>query len=391
MLIAMGPFPLKRVGEKKWGAVLMKKKLTILDIARLSGVSKSTVSRVLNRQPRVDPETREHVLQVIADHDFAPSLNAKGLKGQSHLIGMLVPALTWPLILEIIQGIALISEKTAYEMILYSFAPLKDFCDVVDRVFASKLTAGLLAMIHTQSPAQLIELHQQGTPVVLIDTIGLRTDLPLVVADNYGGAYRAVRYLLSLGHQRIGYINGLPEFPCSHDRYQGYCDALRQEKVEIDPTLFQQGNFAINTGRKCAEALLSLERPPTAIFVANDDMAYGVLDTAKARGIRIPEDLSIMGFDDNPPSANTHPALTTIRQPFREMGQCAVELLLSLLDPQMPFPDHWRPFAVNYRPLSSPPASTNEEALIQIQLPTELVVRESCGPVRSEQLYPPLS
>jgi LacI family transcriptional regulator len=357
----------------------MKKKLTIVDIARMAGVSKSTVSRVLNQHARVDAETRKHVLRVIAEHDFAPSLNAKGLKGQSQLIGMLVPALSWSLILEIIQGIGLVVENSAYELILYNFSTFKDFGNVVDRVVATKLAAGLLAMIHTQSPAHLIELHQQGVPVVLVNTIGLRTELPLVVADNYGGAYQAVHYLTGLGHKRIGYINGATEFPYSHDRYRGYCDALQDAGLHPDPLLKQQGSSEVTSGRVCAEALLSLDKPPTAIFAANDDMAYGVLDVAKVRGLRVPENLSVIGFDDIAPSASTHPALTTIRQPFREMGQCAVELLLSLLDPQYTFSDDWKKFAINYQPVASATREKDGEAPMQIQLPTELIVRESCG------------
>lgn len=357
----------------------MKKKLTILDIARIAGVSKSTVSRVLNQHPRVDSETREHVLRVIGEYDFTPSLNAKGLKGKSQLIGMLVPALSWSLILECIQGIAQVTERTGREIILYNFTVNKDFRDVIDRVVETKLTAGLLAMLQMQSPAHLLELHQQGIPVVLINNIGLRVDLPLIVADNYGGAYQAVHYLISLGHRRIAYINGPTEFPCAHDRYRGYCDALQDAGLTPDPALFQQGKFEVISGRRGTEALLALDEPPTAIFAANDDMAYGVLDVAKMRGLRVPEDLSVIGFDDVAPSSSTHPALTTIRQPFREMGQCAIELLLSLLDAQHPFSEDWKKFAIDYRPESSVSLAKHEEAPIQIQLPTELIVRESCG------------
>ena len=369
----------------------MKKKLTILDIARIAGVSKSTVSRVLNQHARVDPETRAHVLRVIAEHDFAPSLNAKGLKGQSQLIGMLVPALSWSLVLECIQGIAQVTERTGHEIILYNFTVDKDFGNVIDHVVATKLTAGLLAMLQTQSPAHLLELYQQGLPVVLINNIGVRTDLPLVVADNYGGAYQAVHYLIGLGHRRIAYINGPTDFPCAHDRYRGYCDALCDAGLIPDPALFQQGRFEVISGRRCTEALLTLDEPPTAIFAANDDMAYGVLDVAKMHGLRVPEDLSVIGFDDVAPSASTHPALTTIRQPFHEMGQCAIELLLSLLDAQHPLSEDWKKCAVDYRPVSSAALEKQEEAPTQIQLPTELIVRGSCGIASSLSSKPILS
>lgn len=357
----------------------MKKRLTILDIARLAGVSKSTVSRVLNQQARVDDETRKHVLHIIEEYDFMPSLNAKGLKGHSQLIGMLVPALTWPLILEVIQGIAAVVESSTYELLLYNFSLSKDFGDVIDRIVTTRLSAGLLALIHRQSPSHLLNLYQQGIPVVLINTTALRVDLPLVVTDNYGGASQAVQYLLGLGHRRIAYIDGPPDLPCSCERYRAYCDALNDAGITPDPTLYQQGLLEIISGRECAERLLALDELPTAIFAANDDMAYGVMDIAQARGLRIPEDLSIIGFDDNPPSASTHPALTTIRQPFREMGRCAVELLLSLLDPQYPFSADWKKFAVDYRPAPSDALTQQDEAPIQIQLPATLVERASCG------------
>jgi len=355
----------------------MTKKLTIHDIARLAGVSKSTVSRILNQSSRVDPATREHVLRVIEEHGFAPSINATGLKGRSQLIGMLVPALTWPLILNIIAGVARVFECTSYEIILYCCPPNKDYRDIVDRIVATKLTAGLLAMIHWQSPDHLIELHQQGLPVVIVNTTGIRTNLPLVVADNYGGAYQAVRHLIGLGHRRIAYIHGPADLPCSQDRYRGYCDALHEVGLSPDPTLFQQGRFEPTSGRRGAEALFDLAEPPTAIFTCNDDTAYGVLDVAKVRGIRIPQDVAVIGFDDNTPSASTHPALSTIRQPFHEMGQCAAELLLSMLDPQYEFSEDWRRFSTNYQ--SSPTASLEKDRPLQIQLPTDLVVRESCG------------
>jgi LacI family transcriptional regulator len=359
----------------------MKEKLTILDIARLAGVSKSTVSRVLNQQARVDDETRKRVLRVIEEYNFAPSLNAKGLKGQSQLIGMLVPALTWPIIMEIIQGIAQVVERSTYEIILYNFSTHKDFNKVLDQIVATRLSAGLLVMLHTQSPAHLIELHQQGIPVVLVNTVGLRTNLPLVVADNYGGSYQGVQHLIKLGHRRIGYINGAPEFPCCDERYRGYCDALRDAGISLDPVLFQQGQFDIITGRQCAETLLNLEEPPTAIFTASDEMAYGVMDVAKVRGLRVPEDLSVVGFNDDVPSANTHPALTTIRQPFRDMGQYAAELLLSLLDSQYPFSEEQKKFAIDYRAESDDSLEKDGEVPIQIQLPAPLIVRASCSVV----------
>ena len=365
----------------------MGTKLTIRDIARLAGVSKSTVSRVLNQSASVDAATRELVLRVMKQHDFIPSIAATGLRGRSKLIGVIVPALTWELMLEIIMSIGQVIEKTPYEIILYCCPAEKDYSEIVDRILATKLIGGLLAMNNAQSLEHLIALHEQGLPVVLVNTPATRVNLPLVVAANYSGAYQAVRHLLQLGHRRIAYIQGPLAFACCHDRYQGYCDALRDVGLSFDPVLCQQGHFSSNSGRVAAEALFALDEPPTAIFAGNDHTAYGVLDVAKERGIRIPEDVALVGFDDIPPSAQTHPALTTIHQPFRDMGRCATELLLSLLDPQYVFPSYWASFAASYLP-SGTLNSEEEEGMekpLQIQLPTNLVVRESCGIVSADE------
>jgi Transcriptional regulators len=359
------------------------KKLTIRDIARLAGVSKSTISRVLNQDEHVDPETRDHILQVIAENDFIPSLNARGLNGQSQLIGLLLPALTWPMILEIIRGISQVVENSAYELILYNFRASKNFDDVVNRIIVSGLSAGLLAMPLLESLTHLIDLYRQGLPVVLINTVGLRAELPLVVADNYGGAYQAVQYLTRLGHRRIGYIQDDVEYPCYHDRYQGYCAALNDVGIQPDPLLFGRDRSEGTSSLMCADALLNLDEPPTAFFTATDKIASGVLDAAKMRGLRIPQDISVVGFNDDPFATSVHPTLTTVHQPFREMGQCAVELLFSLLNPLHPFPEDWKKFAVDYRPSSSVSLEKQGETLLQIQLPANLVVRESCGLVRA--------
>lgn len=285
------------------------------------------------------------------------------------------------------MSIGQVIEKTSYEIILYCCPVDKDYSEIVDRILATKLIGGLLAMNNTQSLEHLIALHEQGLPVVLVNTPGMRVNLPLVVADNYTGAYQATRHLLQLGHRRIAYIQGPLAFVCSYDRYQGYCDALREANLSPDSTLCQQGHFSESSGREAAEALFALAEPPTAIFAGNDHTAYGVLDVAKERGIRIPQDVSLVGFDDIPPSAQTHPALSTIHQPFRDMGQCATELLLSLLDPQYVFPSHWVSFAASYLP-SGILNSEEDEKPLQIQLPTGLVVRESCCAFGANEVSP---
>ncbi len=362
----------------------MVAKLTIRDIARLAGVSKSTVSRVLNAHPKVDAETRERVLAVVQEHGFVPNAAATGLaKGRGRLIGFLVPALTWELVSDVLQGAASVFEDSQYEIILYSASPEKDFSQVIDRILAANMVGGILALLHTQSPRHLIELHRQGLPVVLINHIAARVDLPQVGIDNVAATEKAIRHLLQLGHRRIGFIRGLSEIQCTHDRYEGYCKALEAADLSLDPALILQGDYRCEGGYECAQQFFSMANPPTAIFASNDLTAYGVLDAAIKYEVRVPEDVAVVGFDDIAPSIHVHPALTTVHHPFREMGRSAAQLLLSLIHAD-------NPLAADDAnlPLSALPAG-NESP--RIMLPTHLVVRESCGAAQGFSIDAPVS
>lgn len=361
----------------------MAGKLTIQDIARLAGVSKATVSRVLNHKPDVDPDTRERILRIMDEQGFVPSIAASGLAGgRPHMVGVLVPSLIQQFIPEIVQGIAEVVEQSSYELILYSISHDKDRSGAVERILDARLTAGLVAIVPGQASQRLTQLHEQGFPVVMIDDQGLPTSAPWVGADNRSGAYMAVRHLISLGHRRIAHIQGPLRWQCSHDRYQGYCQALAEAGLAPDPTLVVQGDFEPPSGRACARQLFSMEERPTAIFSGNDNMAWEVLEVAEEFGLRVPDDVAVVGFDDTAPSAHKRPPLTTVRQPFDEMGKRAAELLLWLLESPRPFAAGWHGSASFVRPPLSLP-TYNEP--IRIQLPTSLVVRQSCG---AERLLP---
>lgn len=365
----------------------MAKKLTIQDIARLAGVSHSTVSRVLNKKPDVDVTTRERVLQVMQEQGYVPNLAAAQLAGgRSQILGVLVPSLAWPFIPDIMQGVVgaslhwpLIPEimrgvtefigETSYELLLYSISRHKDHRDVINRILATQLVSGLLAILPGEAADDLMRAHEQELPLVVIDDQGVVNGLPWVGTDNRYGAYLAVKHLIGLGHRRIGHIRGL--FACSEERYQGYCDALREAGLPLDPALVLQGDFEIASGQACARVFFAMPERPTAIFVGNDQMAYGVLAAAEQRGVRVPHDVAVVGFDDIPLSAHIRPALTTVRQPFFEMGQCAAELLLSLADPNASFPHHSSAVMQTLAAKQDQPP--------RIQLATSLTVRESCG------------
>lgn len=384
----------------------MAGKRTIQDIARLAGVSKATVSRVLNHKPDVDPTTRERILRIVDEEGFVPSITASGLAGgRSRLIGVLIPSFTWPFIPDVMKGVADIIGETSYELVLYSINESgreKSTSDVIDHILATKLTAGILAIFPGTLSSYLSRLHKQGFPTVLIDDQKPPTVTPWVGADNYNGARAAVRHLLRLGHKRIAHIQGPLKHLCSHERYQGYCDALQEEGLTPDPRLVLEGDFTSSGGRACASAFFGLpsgERP-TAIFAASDQMAYGVLAAAEEYDIHIPENLALVGFDDIASSAHVRPALTTVKQPFYEMGQHGIELLLSMLNtpniPNVPGvlngslqnAGGWR----TSQPSSTPVAEVHDHEHIRVQLPTSLVVRVSCGspqqlPVSTSSAY----
>lgn len=354
----------------------MAKKPTIRDIARLAGVSKSTVSRVLNNSSNVDPLTRERIQRVIAEQDFVPDRTAMQLaRGDRLLIGMLLPAL-WSFMPEIIQGVASVIEENGYEMILYSSSGHRDFRSVVDRVLATNLTSGLLASVHTQSPQHLITLSRRGLPVVMINMTAARLDIPWVSVDNVGGACLATRHLLSLEHERIAFLFPSPDLPCFHDRYHGYCQALGEAGIEPDPmlALYDDGSIV-----KCLYEIQAMSDPPTAIVVGNDYLAYSVIVELEKLGWRVPEDMAIVGFDDVIPSYQNRIALTTVRQPFHEIGQCAAEMLLSLLDPSFAPSRNWLEFAVPPDPDWRTRTNAHVWPSCHIQLPLTLVVRSSCG------------
>ena len=358
----------------------MPGKATIHDIAKLAGISIATVSRVLNNKPDVDPVTRERVLRIVEEQQFVPSIPASGMRKRSRLIGVLIPDLTWPLIPELMRGIGEVVGGTSYELILYSITDAnheKDRSDVIDRIVGTRLAAGLLAVFPGRSLKHLAELHSRDFPVVLIDDQGLPPEgTPWIGVDNHLGAYEATRHLIRLGHRRIAHIQGPLKYQNSHERYQGYCDALKEAGISLDPALVMEGDFMPPTGRACTHAFLDLpawERP-TAIFAGSDYMAYGAISAIEQRSLRVPEDVAVVGFDDNPSSAHMEPALTTVRQPFYEMGRRACEMLLALVD--VPRPVNGLNHHNGWKP--GTPASLFNEP-VHIKMPTSFIVRASCG------------
>ena len=374
-------------------------KSTIDDIARLAGVSKATVSRVLNRKPDVDPATRERILRIVEEQNFVPSATASNLaRGKSRLLGVLIPSFTQPFIQDVMRGVAETIEQTPYELVLYSAYRTmhdEDKSHVIDNILATKLTAGVLAMFMGQSVHHLAELHKNGFPVVVIDDQELPDAMiPWVGADNHTGSYDAVRHLLSLGHRRIAHIQGPMRYLCSRERYEGYQQALMEAGIPLDEKLVMEGEFQPNGGRLAANAFFALpeEQRPTAIFAGNDQMAYGVLAAAEEHDLQVPGDIALVGFDDISTSAHIRPPLTTVRQPFYEMGQRGIEVLLSLLDIPRPALDTgsgWTSPQLSTAGRRGAKSVSDTVQPIRVQFATSLVVRASSG--SAQQLASPTS
>ncbi|HZR38878.1 MAG TPA: LacI family DNA-binding transcriptional regulator [Ktedonobacteraceae bacterium] len=380
------------------------KRLTISDIARLAGVSKATVSRVLNQKPDVDPVTRERILRLVEERGFVKSATAAGLAGgRSNMFGMLVRSHTWLFVLEIMRAVSDIVDETSYELILYRMNdefPEHDRSHAINRLLATNVASGLLAIFPGPSCEHLAPLSEQGFPLVVIDDEYLLNEkswtgepIPWLTVNHRTGAYAATRHLIDHGHRRIAHIQGTMSYLCARERYQGYCQALEDAGLPLDPALVVEGDFLVDGGRAAAHTLFSLplKQRPTAIFASSDLMAYGVLATASEYGIDIPKDVALIGFDNLAEASKdlmslvqVHPPLTSVAQPFYDMGRYATELLLALLETQ---------YAPEYRQngwplpldlLSPSIGGTYQEigGLTRLLFPTHLVIRTTCGCVR---------
>ncbi len=327
---------------------------TIFDVARHAGVSYGTVSRVINENPHVKAETRERILAAMHDLGYVVNKQARSLAGgRTGMIGVLVPDLGTAYIGEIIRGIDAELSLSNLDLILYTThrTSTKEASYIAN--LAKGMVDGLLLVLPRNPRDNIGDLTQRKFPFVLIDHQGTGQDCPAVGATNWQGAYKGTEYLINCGHKRIGFITGSMDLGCSIDRLEGYQSALRTHHLPICPELIYEGTFNQQDGFAGASAFLDLPHPPTAIFASNDVMAFGVMDAVHSRGLCVPDDISIIGFDDIPQATLTHPALTTVNQPLEKMGRVATQILLDLLQ-------------------------TPDKKTKRMELPTELIVRDSC-------------
>lgn len=305
---------------------------TITDVAHEAGVSIKTVSRVLNQEANVLPETRELVLEVVRRLNYRPKQSARSLAGgRSFLIGLLYYDPSAAFIGGVQRGATLACRDAGYHLVVESLgADAPDIDAQVDRMLAALRPDGMiLTPPLCDDPRVLAAVQAWRTPCVLISPSAGQQTMARVLMDDVRAAEELGNLLISLGHERIGFIEGAPDQAASAWRRQGFEQALRAHGLALDPALVHRGDFTFPSGEAAAHAMLSQRQPPSAVFASNDDMALGVLAAAQRLGIQVPQDLSIVGFDDSPAASLVWPALTTVRQPVGEMAAAAVQLLIS--------------------------------------------------------------
>jgi LacI family transcriptional regulator len=333
-----------------------KPHITITDVAELAQVSKMSVSRALNGQSGVSEKTRRRILEVVEQLGYVPGANPRARPVETKMIALLIPDITTTYMGEILRGISGAADRLGYGLMLYTQGSV----DTTRRtnyylsLLNNTLVDGVLMVVPYDYEVIVNDLKAHDLLYVIIDHHSGTENEPGVTATNRKGLRDAMRYLLALGHRRIGFITGRMDIAASHERLQGYHDGLAEVGLTADPELIREGDFHQPAGFQQGQVLLKLPDPPTAIIASNDVMAFGVMDAIKAAGLTVAQDVSVIGFDDIFMASQTYPPLTTVRQPLAQMGETALELLVGL---------------VEGRTVLSP----------RRELPAELIIRESTG------------
>ncbi len=334
---------------------MSKQNPTLAHVARIAGVSQMTASRALNDRPGVSQETREEILRVAANIGYVVNRSAQKLSGgRNGIIGIVTPTLDNEFVGELIIGVGRAARVAGYETFVYTVFDEDRHSHQSVLGLMKQFTDGVVAILPRDS-IYFDALAAANVPVVVIDQRGALAGFPSISVDNYGGALRAVEHLAELGHTRVAFISGDESIEGVRDRRRGYLDAIARFRLADDPGLIAQGDLSQMKAFDAASQLLALPQRPTAIFAANDLSAFGVIAAAREAGLKVPHDVSVIGFDDIPMAAQVHPPLTTIRQPFAPMGRAAVNTLMAQI-------------------------GSTESVAPRIVLPAELVIRQSTGP-----------
>ena len=329
---------------------------TIFDVARIAGVSYSTVSRVVNDHAFVRDATRVRVQAAMSELGYVAHVTARALaSGKTQAIGLLAQEIDNPFFSSVIKGVDQEVSAADYDLLLCTTHSRREKEAAYVARLSHGMVDGLLIVLPTGLPEYVATLSGERYPFVLIDHDSDAPGCDVVNAANRVGTKEGIAYLIGLGHRRIGFIGGRPDVGAAHERYAGYRDALADAGIPLDAALVVGGDFMEARGRAAAHELLGRPRPPTAIFATSDAAAFGVLGAAGELGLDVPGELSVLGFDDIAELAYGGAALSTVRQPLREMGRVAVRRLLDRIADPMQDP-------------------------VRVVLDTELVIRQTTAP-----------
>ncbi|NIN64778.1 MAG: substrate-binding domain-containing protein [Anaerolineae bacterium] len=330
---------------------------TLEEVARLAGVSRSTVSRVMNDHPNVRPETRERVWEAIRRSGYQPHAIARSLvTKRTHIIGMVIPEavttlFTDPFFPILLRATTEECNAHGYKLMLSLFSsPADPQQELYQRLVRNSYLDGVIVASVALKDPLVSDLLRDEVPFVCVGRHPSGR-VCYVDVDNVGGALMAVEHLIHLGHRRIATITGRSDMTAGQDRLEGYRQALAAHGIPVEEDLIVEGDFTENSGMVGVQQLLPAE--PSALFVASDMMAIGALKALRQAGRQVPRDIALVSFDDIPLASTTEPPLTTVRQPIRRMAALAVDTLLDLIE----------------HPGSGPR---------RMVLPTQLVIRESC-------------
>ena len=306
--------------------------MTIEDVAKAAGVSAMTVSRVINRGKNVRESTRAAVLEAVERLNYSPNTAARSLAaGQAMHIGLLYANPSAAYLSQFLIGALHAARSAGVHLVIESCESedADEQAEVTRRFATSDVEGVILPPPLSESQPIMAELDALGIPVVTVAMGVPREDSLNVRIDDRAAALEITRYLLDLGHREIGFIKGHPNHIASQDRYRGFCDALSEAGIDCDAAPVEQGYFSYRSGLIAGERLLARANPPTAIFASNDDMAAATMSVAHRRGMNVPDDLSIVGFDDTALATSVWPELTTVKQPISAMAEAALELLIA--------------------------------------------------------------
>jgi LacI family transcriptional regulator len=308
-----------------------RKSITIHDVAQAAGVSVSTVSRVLNNKDDVATETFQRVQKVIGQLGYASSLAAIGMRSRrTNVIGLIMPDVASPYSVAVMLGVNQAIAQLDFDLIVYTNGDFHKYATAEQqRNFVTLLNGSITDGVIVVTPAATN--FSTTAPVVAIDPNNESPECPAIIATNRDGALQAMTYLTEIGHRRIGFITGRLDLESAMHRLQGYRDGLAASGIPVDEKLIQIGDYTTETALGSTRALLSLDNPPTAIFASNDMTAMGVYQVAEEMGVRIPDQLSVIGFDNIRETLILNPRLTTVDQFVPEMGRIATEMIVKLI------------------------------------------------------------